>query len=206
MLLLADTVALAAAVLTIALIWRTITGGTEILLFVVAAPTWMLAAKLHGLYDRDDERADNSTVDDLVGVFHVATIVVWVSLVTGLLTGFVKADLPELVAFWAIAFAFATMARGTARAAGRRSSRYVQNTIIVGAGDVGQLVARKLLKHPEYGLNLVGFVDSAPKAQRNDLDHLTLLGAPEPLPRASREPRGRAGGDRLLERLCPLRP
>ena len=181
MLLLADTVALAAAVLTIALIWRTITGGTEILLFVVAAPTWMLAAKLHGLYDRDDERADNSTVDDLVGVFHVATIVVWVSLVTGLLTGFVKADLPELVAFWAIAFAFATMARGTARAAGRRSSRYVQNTIIVGAGDIGQLVARKLSKHPEYGLNVVGFVDSAPKAQRNDLDNLTILGSPESL-------------------------
>jgi exopolysaccharide biosynthesis polyprenyl glycosylphosphotransferase len=181
MLLLADTVALAAAVLTIALIWRTITGGTEILLFVVAAPTWMLAAKLHGLYDRDDERADNSTVDDLVGVFHVATIVVWVSLVTGLLTGFVNADLPELVAFWAIAFAFATMARGTARAAGRRSSRYVQNTIIVGAGDIGQLVARKLSKHPEYGLNVVGFVDSAPKAQRNDLDDLTILGSPESL-------------------------
>ena len=95
----------------------------------------MLVAKLHGLYDRDDERADNSTVDDLVGVFHVVTIVVWVSLVMGLLTGFVSADPTQLVAFWAIAFAFATIARGVARAAGRRSSRYVQNTIIVGAGD-----------------------------------------------------------------------
>ncbi len=181
MLLLADTVALAAAVLTIALIWRTVTGGAEVLLFVVAAPTWMVVAKLHGLYDRDDERADNSTVDDLVGVFHVATIVAWVSLVTGLLTGFVKADLPELVSFWAIAFGFATIARSTARAAGRRSLRYVQNTIIVGAGDIGQLVARKLSKHPEYGLNVVGFVDSAPKAQRNDLDDLTILGSPDSL-------------------------
>ena len=27
---------------------------------------------------------------------------------------------------------------------------YWQNTVIVGAGDVGQLVARKLLQHPEY--------------------------------------------------------
>jgi saccharopine dehydrogenase-like NADP-dependent oxidoreductase len=31
--------------------------------------------------------------------------------------------------------------------------------VVVGAGDIGQLVARKLLQHPEYGINLVGFVD-----------------------------------------------
>ena len=72
-------------------------------------------------------------------------------------------------------------ARRLARCAGRRS-RLLQNTIIVGAGDVGQLVARKLLQHPEYGLNLVGFVDAEPKAPRRDLDHLTLLGPAEELP------------------------
>ncbi len=41
--------------------------------------------------------------------------------------------------------------------------------MIVGAGDVGQLVARKLLQHPEYGINLVGFVDGEPKERRADL-------------------------------------
>jgi exopolysaccharide biosynthesis polyprenyl glycosylphosphotransferase len=181
MLLLADIAALSAAVLAVTLIWSTLTAQADALLFLVAIPTWMLVAKLHGLYDRDEERADNSTVDDLVGVFHVVTIVVWVSLVTALVTGFVSADAAQLVAFWAIAFAFVTVARGTARAAGRRSPRYVQNTIIVGAGDIGQLVARKLSKHPEYGLNVVGFVDSAPKSRRKDLDDLTVLGSPDEL-------------------------
>jgi exopolysaccharide biosynthesis polyprenyl glycosylphosphotransferase len=58
----------------------------------------------------------------------------------------------------------------------------VQNAVIVGAGDVGQLVGRKLIQHPEYGINLVGFVDSEPKERQANLRHLTLLGAPEELP------------------------
>jgi exopolysaccharide biosynthesis polyprenyl glycosylphosphotransferase len=54
--------------------------------------------------------------------------------------------------------------------------------VIVGAGTVGQLIARKLLQHPEYGINLVGLVDAEPKERRADLKHLTILGAPEQLP------------------------
>ena len=68
------------------------------------------------------------------------------------------------------------------RAVCRRSLIYLQNTVIVGAGDVGQLVARKLLQHPEYGINLVGFVDADPKDRRHDLEHLALLGGTERLP------------------------
>ena len=58
----------------------------------------------------------------------------------------------------------------------------MQNTVIVGAGEVGQLIAKKLLQHPEYGVNLVGFVDAQPKERRDDLGHLALLGGTERLP------------------------
>ena len=37
-------------------------------------------------------------------------------------------------------------------------------------------------KHPEYGLNVVGFIDREPQARRADLpDHLAILGGPERL-------------------------
>jgi hypothetical protein len=36
----------------------------------------------------------------------------------------------------------------------------------VGAGDVGQLAARKLQHHPEYGLRLEGLVDDRPRSRR----------------------------------------
>jgi exopolysaccharide biosynthesis polyprenyl glycosylphosphotransferase len=59
----------------------------------------------------------------------------------------------------------------------------VQNAIIVGAGEIGQLIAHKLHKHPEYGIKLFGFVDVAPTERREDIDELTLLGPPSDLPR-----------------------
>ncbi len=54
--------------------------------------------------------------------------------------------------------------------------------MIVGAGDVGQLIARKLQQHPEYGIRLVGFVDDFPRAPRSDLRDLHLVGPPDQLP------------------------
>jgi exopolysaccharide biosynthesis polyprenyl glycosylphosphotransferase len=41
---------------------------------------------------------------------------------------------------------------------------------------VGQLIGRKLRQHPEYGINLVGFVDGDPKERRGDLSDVKLLG------------------------------
>ena len=54
--------------------------------------------------------------------------------------------------------------------------------MIVGAGEVGQLVARKLLQHPEYGINLVGFVDDDPRESHPDVAHIAHLGSHERLP------------------------
>ena len=69
-----------------------------------------------------------------------------------------------------------TAARALARSMCIRSSAYMQNTVIVGAGDVGQLIARKLRQHPEYGARLLGLVDAAPKQRRSDLADLPLVG------------------------------
>jgi exopolysaccharide biosynthesis polyprenyl glycosylphosphotransferase len=53
---------------------------------------------------------------------------------------------------------------------------YLQNAVIVGAGDVGQLIGRKLLQHPEYRINLVGFADRHPKDLRRDIGTIDLVG------------------------------
>ena len=62
-----------------------------------------------------------------------------------------------------------------------------ENAVIVGAGDVGQLVARKLLRHPEYGIKLVGFVDAPPKQWRPDVADVPVLGAIDDLVSIVRE-------------------
>jgi exopolysaccharide biosynthesis polyprenyl glycosylphosphotransferase len=148
----------------------------EILVFLGTLPAWVVIAKLYGLYDRDEERTDHSTADDFSGVFHMVTVCTWFFTVGSYITRLAHPSAPKLVLFWATATVFVSTGRAAARAVARRSPIYLQNTIIVGAGDVGQLVAKKLLHHPEYGINLVGFIDENPKERREDLEHLALLG------------------------------
>src|SRR5437868_6988424 len=50
----------------------------EWLLFFGVLPVWVGVGKLYGLYDRDEERTDHSTADDVFGVFHMITIGAWV--------------------------------------------------------------------------------------------------------------------------------
>ena len=153
----------------------------EWVLFFGTLPAWIVVAKLYGLYERDEERTDHSTVDDMLDVFHMVTVGAWVLVVAAWLTGLAHPDITKLALFWALAIALITFGRATARTFCRTRITYQQNAVIVGAGEVGQLIGRKLLQHPEYGINLVGFVDSEPKDRRPDLEHLTLLGPPERL-------------------------
>jgi exopolysaccharide biosynthesis polyprenyl glycosylphosphotransferase len=155
---------------------------SEILLFVGSLPLWIVVAKLYGLYDHDEERTDHSTADDLVAVFHLITVGTWLVFIAGTITRLARPELGRLVFFWGLAIMLVTLLRAVARAFCRRRIAYLQNTVIVGAGDVGQLIARKLLNHQEYGINLVGFIDVDPKERRGDLENLTLLGPPERLP------------------------
>ena len=153
----------------------------EILLFVLTLPAWVVGAKIFGLYDRDEERADHSTTDELVRVFLLATVGVFVLTRALLLTRLAHPDLTKLTVFWALAIFCMTLGRSASRALARRHVAYLQNTVIVGADTVGQLIARKLLQHPEYGINLLGFVDAEPKNQRSQLRELAILGVPTDL-------------------------
>jgi exopolysaccharide biosynthesis polyprenyl glycosylphosphotransferase len=157
-------------------------GLGEILAFVGSLPLWVVAAKLYGLYDKDEERTDHSTTDDFAGVFHLVTVCTFLLFAFAHGSRWFDPQFGKLVLFWALAIAGVTGSRALARAYCRRQINYLQNTIIVGAGEVGQNVARKLLKHPEYGINLVGFVDANPREREPGLEHLTLLGTQDDIP------------------------
>ena len=154
----------------------------EFALFAATLPLWVVVAKLYGLYDRDEERTDHSTTDDVAGVFNMVTVGTWLFYAGSWATGLAHPQVGRLVCFWLLAVVSVTAGRAGARAFCRRQIEYLQNTIVVGAGDVGQLIAHKLVKHPEYGLNLVGFVDAHPKTQDSELAHVALLGSPDDLP------------------------
>ena len=165
-LVLADVIGLTAAFVLAELLWHqpTTSGrvgiGAETFLFALMLPAWVVVAKLHGLYD--NEHTDRTTADDLVGVLHVVTLGTWFFVFAGWATGWAHPSVPKLLVFSLLAIAFVPIARAIARTAARRSTLYVQNALIVGAGTIGKLVARKLNNHPEYGVRVVGYVDSDP--------------------------------------------
>jgi len=154
----------------------------EVGFFVATLPLWVVVAKLYGLYDRDEDRADNTTADDLTGVLHVLTLGTWLVFAIAAVTHLADPQPAKFLMFWGVAIPFVTLARAGARAFCRRQTAYIQNTLIIGAGEVGQLVAAKFLQHPEFGINVTGFVDSAPKEPREDIVHIPILGEIEDLP------------------------
>jgi exopolysaccharide biosynthesis polyprenyl glycosylphosphotransferase len=189
MLVVADLVGLTAAFLTATFLFDqtgaradVVSSQIELLVFCLSLPAWVIVAKLYGLYDYDEERTDHSTADDLVGVLHLVTVGSWLFFAFAAVTQRADPGFARLLGFWLFAIVAITAGRALARGLARRHLAYVQNTIIVGAGDVGQLVAKKLRQHPEYGLNLVGFVDDQPKERLTGLTDIALLGGLEQLP------------------------
>jgi exopolysaccharide biosynthesis polyprenyl glycosylphosphotransferase len=148
-------------------------------LFLIVALTCAGASGLNGA---KAARVDQSTVDEIGSVFLIVTTASWLFLLLVNYLPLAPVDTTAIVVLWLVGIVFVLTGRGSVRSLSRRMTWFSQKTIVVGAGEVGQLIARKLRHHPEYGLSLVGIVDQWPRDQRADLDQLTLLGPLGDLP------------------------
>jgi exopolysaccharide biosynthesis polyprenyl glycosylphosphotransferase len=181
-LLFADLTALVLAfVLTDILIPRP---GAAYVVFLASAPAWAVGAKLLGLYQRDQRHIGHSTVDELAAIFVLVTVGTFVLGRLALVAPGFRPDLVKLTLFWAWALLLVTWFRTLARHHAR--GRHAIRTLIVGTGIVGQLVARKLRRHPEYGLELVGFVAGSQNELPPDLAGVPVHGGAERLPALAR--------------------
>jgi len=149
-------------------------------------PAWILSVKAAGLYDKDSDVLGHSTIEELPQLARIATIGSWVYVLLLWAVADARA-LDEAAVLWGSLLVLLPLLRIVIRPAIRATEGYDQNTIIVGAGSVGQLIGRKLLTHPEYHINLLGFVDAMPKERRQDLETLTVLGDPEDIAAIARE-------------------
>ena len=153
-------------------------------LFMLSLPVWLALAKIYGLYSRDEERADHSTADEIFSVFNMLAVgTLGFYAFTYLFPGLTAVPLAKILTFLAAAIPLVVLARVAARGICRHTDAYTQNTLILGAGLIGQRVAEKLLQHPEYGVNVVGFVDDEPRERDGNLADLTILGQVDDLPR-----------------------
>jgi exopolysaccharide biosynthesis polyprenyl glycosylphosphotransferase len=127
----------------------------------LAVSVWLVLTRLYGLNRNDAQRVAHSTVDEAGSILLLLTVVCWVLFAGAFFTGVGDAVSGELLLFWVLAVPAVILARAFGRAYCRRRASFLQNTVIIGTGSSARRVARILLRHRDYGVNLLGFVATA---------------------------------------------
>jgi len=182
-LLCGDLLGLIGALALYRLLWSDATALSlsSVLLAAAAIAVTILVVQLLGLYDKDRERADHTTADEIFTVFQAVTLSTWIVLAANFVSRSQVGNPRGIVALWGTASALMLGMRVAARAVGRRRRSHVQRTVILGAGEVGQWVAQKLIRNPHLGLDLVGFVGGQQLDRKAALEDLPVLGCLEEL-------------------------
>jgi exopolysaccharide biosynthesis polyprenyl glycosylphosphotransferase len=137
----------------------------------------MLLFALRGLYR---PRIRPELLENLRGVVAATSL----AAMSVLVLREVFAGPPELAAQtirpWAFATAYLAAGRIAlhwSQAQARRQGEAMRPTLIVGAGRVGRLVAKRLLAYPELGLKPIGFLDKDPLEPLDGSVTVPVLGA-----------------------------
>jgi len=149
-------------------------------LFVVAA------FALRGMY-RPRLRAE--LLEDLRGVVAATSLAAIAVLTLRELIGSTPELAPQVIRPWAFATVYVAAGRVAlhwSQSQARRHGEALRPTLIVGAGRIGRLVAKRLLEQPELGLKPIGFLDKEPlEAEEGAV--LPVLGASWDLDRVVQE-------------------
>ncbi len=138
----------------------------------VASPPWTVTAAFallclalywsKGLYQL---RFRLHVLDDLRTIFVATSLAAMIVLTARVLFGTTAELDAETVRLWGFALAYVAAGRVARYWAHERSNEAgegVRSTLIVGAGRIGALVAKRLLDTPELGLRPVAFLDKEP--------------------------------------------
>jgi exopolysaccharide biosynthesis polyprenyl glycosylphosphotransferase len=123
-------------------------GGSGAAWSVLFLPGWVLAAKLHGLYDRDHRALRHLTVDELAGIFGWATVGTAGLVLFSLVLPAWSMTLTLAATAWVVAVAAAFVLRSSARALWRRITP-PERTLVFGAGPLAEATKRKLELFPD---------------------------------------------------------
>jgi exopolysaccharide biosynthesis polyprenyl glycosylphosphotransferase len=96
----------------------------------------------------------------------------------------------QTIRTWAFATAYVAAGRIAlhwSRVQSYRHGEAVRPTLIIGAGKVGRLAAKRLLSHPELGLKPIGFLDKDPLVAEDDSLPVPVLGASWDLDRVAEQ-------------------
>ncbi len=159
MLAVADAVGIVAAMVVVGAVHPPDHARDVALIVVLALPLWVLANRLTGSYHRDELIVHKSTLDELPLVARSVTMGTLVLFFVAPFTTGAPLERDVTLLFLLVALTAVPAARGLARVAWRTATA-PERVIVLGSGPVAELVATKLGGHPEYGIELLGYLDA----------------------------------------------
>jgi exopolysaccharide biosynthesis polyprenyl glycosylphosphotransferase len=159
LLLAADIVALCGAFLITEAAFRTLALG-DLVLFPLSIPVWVILAYSHHLYHLDSYRADYGAADEIGPVLQMVTLWSWITLLTLSAVRMDHVPVPQIALFWACTLVLLIVLRSAARAFARRQVWYLQNAVIVGPMKQASAILQRILRHPEWRINVVACVET----------------------------------------------
>jgi exopolysaccharide biosynthesis polyprenyl glycosylphosphotransferase len=151
---------------------------------LVVGFVWFALAALHGFYRHGERRPDGPVTDGLVTAYELAAVASWVAFAPFAAVSSWHVPISAPFAFWLLAPPLVLLSQLVVCRVVTTELDRAQRAVIVGAGEVGELLARKIFAHPEAGFRVVGFVDESPRRATNrptdDLE-LPVIGTTEEL-------------------------
>jgi exopolysaccharide biosynthesis polyprenyl glycosylphosphotransferase len=159
LLLAADIVALCGAFLSTQAVSGVLALG-DVPLLLASIPVWVVLAYGHRLYHLDSYRADYGAADEIGPVLQMVTLWSWTTL---LALSAVRSDhvpVSQVALFWAVTLVLLMVLRAAIRAYATRQVWYLQNAVIMGPVKQASAILQKILRHPEWGINVVACVET----------------------------------------------
>lgn len=175
---LTDSVMLAAGTATAALGALAADVPAMPLPWVVLAPALtMVAIAARGMYR---PRLHMQALDDARKLVAATAVAIMAVVSTRVVIGGDAWEAAEPIRWWVFSSVYLVAGRAGLSWSQRRARERgtaVAPTLIVGAGHIGRLAARRLLEHPEFGLRPVGFLDNEPLESSDGHVDVPVLGA-----------------------------
>ena len=130
---------------------------------IAAVPIWLAIFTSYHLYDNDNLRITVASFDEIRDVFHAmlagSLLFLIVSQGVRYLAGWWVYSAVEAFLFMAAALVLVPVVRGSLRSWVFPRIMRRRRTLIVGSGRDARAFHRKLTAHPEYGLEIIGFLE-----------------------------------------------
>jgi exopolysaccharide biosynthesis polyprenyl glycosylphosphotransferase len=151
----------------------------DVLVLLLTIPLWVLVAYGHRLYHLDSHRADYGAADEIGPILQMATLWSWGALIAFSAIQPEQFPFKRAALFWVITVFALVAFRSLARAYARKQIWYLQNTLVIGNRTQSKTIVRKILRHPEWGINVVACIDlqrpGLPKSAGHLFDVVPLL-------------------------------